>query len=474
MSQETDTAIVKVKHNPKLLIGLVLAALLVVAGICAAMLGKFGEPKEREVDTGSDVVTLPVTKVVSRLLSRIDQLPGEIYAYQDVAIYPKVPGFIKWIGIDRGSTVKKGQAMVGLYAPELAAQTREASARTEAVRSQLHEAEQKLYSAKASMLDAKAKMLGDNDTYTRTKSASKVPGVVAPNEVIVLEQTVEADRQKMDAWQQNVLAAEKQIASLKESVKSQQSATASFGQIADYLTVYAPFDGFITERNMHVGSFVGPLGKGAYPPIVRIQQLNLLRVTTPVPEVDTSGVLPGAAVQFSVSTHPGERFTGTVARLGNYLEPKTRTMPVELNYWNHNNRILPGMFCEVYWPTRRQHNTLFVPTSAVENTSTLETFVNRVRADNTIEWVKVKRGLSMGNMIEVFGDVKAGDIVALHATDSLQAGTKVEPKMTAQTEAEASPEPRPTYHTEGTSMVMPESERKELDTPENRGKEWVR
>ena len=453
------------------LVGVCIVAAITVLG--STYLAGCGEAQKKEADDEPFVLKLPVTKVVSRLLSRIDQLPGEIYAYQDVAIYPKVPGFIKWIGIDRGSIVKKGQAMVGLYAPELGAQTREAEAKAEATRAQLHEAEQKLFSAKASMLDARAKMLGDNDTYTRTKDASKVPGVVAPNEVIVLQETVESDKERMNAWQENVNAAVKQIASLKDSLKSAQAATASYGQIADYLIVSAPFDGFITERNMHVGSFVGPLGKGAYPPIVRIQQLNLLRVTTPVPEVDTSGVEPGAPVQFSVSTHPGERFTGNVARLGNYLEPKTRTMPVELNYWNHGNRILPGMFCEVYWPTRRQHPTLMVPTTAVEQTSTLETFVCRVKPDNTIEWVKVKRGLSMGNMIEVFGDLKEGDVVALHGSDSLQVGTKVDPQLATQEKAEADPEPRPSYHAEGANMAMPDTERMELETPENRGKEWV-
>ena len=178
-------------------------------------------------------------------------------------------------------------------------------------------------------------------------------------------------------------------------------------------------------------------------------------------------------MQFSVSTHPGERFTGTVARLGNYLEQRTRTMPVELNYWNKGNEILPGMFCEVYWPTHRKHPTLMVPASAVEETSTLETFVCKVDAEDKIQWVKVKRGLSMGNMIEVFGDLKEGDVVALHASDALQVGTKVAPSMVKQEQAEAAPEPRPSYHAQGAMMVMPDSEREELNRPENKGKEWV-
>ncbi|CAN5541426.1 efflux RND transporter periplasmic adaptor subunit [soil metagenome] len=415
--------------------------------------------KEVIGDQVDAVRELPVVAVQSKILDRVDQLPGEIEAYQDVAIYPKVPGFIKWIGVDRGSIVKKGQLMVGLIAPELFAQANEASSKTQAVTGQLHEAESRLASAKAQVLEVTAKMEGDNDTYTRTKEASLVPGVVSANEVIVLEKVVAADREKLNAWNENVRAAENAVRALNNSVKSQGAATNNYRDIADYLTIAAPFNGYITERNMHVGSFVGPLGKGAYPPIVRIQQLNLLRIIAPVPEVDTSGVIPGAKVQFTVSTHPGERFTGTVARLGNYLDQKTRTMPVELNYWNHDNRVLPGMFCEVYWPTQRQHPTMFVPLTAVETNSTIETFVCRVNRDNKIEWVKVKRGQMMGNMVEIFGEINQGDKVALHGTDELKQGTEVKPVEVDRRTAEAAPAPRPSYHAEGAPLVVPNPER---------------
>jgi RND family efflux transporter MFP subunit len=450
-----------------------LTSAVAIAVIAGSGLTGCEKKAEVAVEPVSDVQTVEVTKVVSKKLDRVDQLPGEIYAYQDVAIYPKVPGFIKWIGVDRGSTVKKGQLLVGLIAPELIAQTNEASSKSESVNGQLHEAEARLASAKASFLDAKAKMLGDNDTYTRTKDASKIPGVVAPNEVIVLQEQVSADRERMSAWQENIAAAQKQITSLEHSLAASKQATANYKDIADYLTIAAPFDGYITERNMHVGSFVGPLGKGAYPPIVRIQQLNPLRITTPVPEVDVSGVVPGAQVEFSVSTHPGERFVGTVARVGNYLDQKTRTMPVELNYWQKKWNILPGMFCEVYWPTHRERPSLMVPSTSVVTTSTLETFVCRMNAQKTIEWIPVKRGLMMKNMIEVFGSLHEGDTVALKGTDELSAGTHIEPQLVTQAVVDAPAEPRPSYHVFGTSLNMPESERLELAKPENRGKEWV-
>jgi RND family efflux transporter MFP subunit len=380
-----------------------------------------GCSKKEEPKVSAKVdINVPVTQVVKTTLSRIDQLPGEIRAYQDVAVYPKVPGFIKWIGVDRGSTVKNGEVMVRLIAPELVAQKNESNSKAEASKGQVQEAIAKLAAAKATLLEASAQLAGDDDTYQRTKEASKVPGVVAPNDVIVLGQKVSADKEKVNA-------SENQLKVQKNSLSAAVLSSQNYKDIQDYLTITAPFDGFVTERNMHVGSFVGPRGQDAYPPIIVVQQLNLLRIITPVPEVDAGGVVPGAKVEFTVSTHPGEKFVGTVARIGNYLEPKTRTMPVELNYWNPERRVLPGMFCEVYWPTKRQHPTFFVPSNAVDTTSTLETFLNRVNKNDEIEWVPVKRGQQMGNMIEVFGEIKEGDWVALKGDDSLKPGTKVHP-----------------------------------------------
>ncbi len=400
----------------------------------------FNKHPEEEHQEISD---LPVVEITKKTLFREDQLPGEIQAYQDVLIYPKVPGFIKWIGVDRGSIVKKDQLMVEMYAPEYIARRDEAQAKLASAKATLAEGESKLASVRARLDEIKAKLLSDDSTYQRVRAASLVPGVIATNEVIVLAQKVEEDKQAVATWTNNVAAQENLVAALKDNVSAARNALGNFGDFASYLKLTAPFNGYITERNMHVGSFVGPLGTGAYPSIVRIQQLDLLRIVAPVPERDTSGVLPGASIQFSVSTYPGKRFTGTLARIGNYLDKSTRTMPVELNYENPGYKILPGMFCEIYWPTRRPNPTLFVPTSAVVST-TLDTFVCCIR-NNKVEWVNVKKGQSMGDLVEIFGDIEEGELIAQNGSDELLVGTKVKPILVATNEA-ASPKERPSYH----------------------------
>jgi membrane fusion protein, multidrug efflux system len=132
-------------------------------------------------------------------------------------------------------------------------------------------------------------------------------------------------------------------------------------------------------------------------------------------------------MKFTVPAFPGETFTGVVQRIAHALDVKTRTMPVELDVMNPSGRLSPGMYAEVLWLTRRPQPSLFVPSSAVA-TTTERTFVIRIR-DGEAEWVDVKRGAVMGNLVEVFGQLAPGEQVAVRGTDELRAGTHVVAKQ---------------------------------------------
>src|SRR5262249_12038441 len=67
--------------------------------------------------------------------------------------------------------------------------------------------------------------------------------------------------------------------------------------------------------------------------------------------------------------------------------------------------------------------SLFVPSGSVGST-TDRTFVVRVRNGRT-EWVDVRTGLASGPLMEVFGDLQAGDQVVVRATDEIKPGTEV-------------------------------------------------
>ncbi len=382
-------------------------------------------PIVNEHEKGEVVVSVNVVPVVKKTLFREDQLPGEIEAYQDVLIYPKVPGFVKEINVDRGSMVKKGKLMVRMYAPEYLAKRHEAAAKVAAAKAALASEESKLQDLKAELDKRRANLLADQSTYQRVYAASLVPGVIADNDVVQWSQTVQADRQEVNSFIKRVNSKDHEVSMRHEEVDAMIKAFESFADFASYLEIYAPFDGYITDRKMHVGSFVGPDGTGAYPPICRLKQLDLLRIIAPVPEELVGGVIIGSEVEFTVSSFPGKRFKGTVARISNSLDKETRTMPVELNYLNPDFKIVPGMFTKVYWPSRRQDTSLFVPISAVVSTP-LSTFVCKVENDR-VDWVNVRKGELMDNMVEIFGDVKVGDMVAEKGSEELINQSRVKP-----------------------------------------------
>jgi RND family efflux transporter MFP subunit len=190
------------------------------------------------------------------------------------------------------------------------------------------------------------------------------------------------------------------------------------------LRLTAPFDGVITERNAHPGSLVGP-STGA---VVRLEQVSRLRLTVPIPEAHVASIQRGAPVEFTVSAFPTLVFHGSIARPAYSLDLKTRSMLVELDVDNPKQQLAPGMFAEVRWPISRGQASLFVPTTAVVRMSERQ-FVVRVR-NGVAEWVDVRRGEVSDGMIEVFGDLRDGDIVVRRGNDEIRPGTKITPAAT--------------------------------------------
>lgn len=376
--------------------------------------------------------TVTVAEVVSLELNRQLRLPGELQPFQDVAIHAKVPGFVEIINVDRGSVVRTGQLLARLRAPELDAQRGEAEARSRGAQSQRVEAAARVSSARAQRLEAEAKLAAEEATYQRLKSASATPGAVAGNDVEVSLRSVEAGRARVQLWGENEKAAQAQLKALEENERALGEAARTSQNIEAYLRITAPFDGVITERNVHPGSLVGAAGGQSAAPMLRLQQVSRLRLVVAVPESEVTGVASGTKVNFTVPAAPGEQFTGVVRRISHALDAKTRTMPVELDVDNSSKRLAPGMFPELSWPARRPRPSLFVPSAAVA-TTTERTFVIRVR-EGQVEWVDVKRGVAMnqpgGDLVEVFGDLAPGDQIAARGTDELRPGLRVAVKKT--------------------------------------------
>ncbi len=374
--------------------------IVVLVASAAAACGRAGTASGgTSSPAGTGPAAIDVVRVVQQPLDVQLSLPGELAAYQSVAIFPRVTGFLKTVVVDRGSRVRAGDVLATLEAPELVAQR--------------SEAQSKLQGAEAQLSVARSRAEADTGTFDRLKAASATPGVVAGNDLVIAEKAAEASRNQEVAARQSVEAARQALNAIRD--------------MEGYLRITAPFAGVVTERNVHPGALVGPSsGAGAATPLLRLIDNTRLRLVVPVPEAYTTALKTGTAIPFSVAAHPGQSFSGTVARVATVVDVSTRTMAVELDVRNRDGQLAPGTFCQVRWPVRRSGPSLFVPSTSVAST-TDRTFVIRVRGGKA-EWVDVRTGLTSGALVEVFGDLQAGDEVARRGTDELRPGTDVRPR----------------------------------------------
>jgi membrane fusion protein, multidrug efflux system len=346
--------------------------------------------------------TVDVAPVVARQLERKSHLPGELLPYLQVAIRARVSGLVEEVRVDRGSQIHKGDVLLVLSAPELTAQLAEAQARARALASQKAEAGAKLEAAES--------------TLSRITEASTTPGAVAGNDVVQARKVVDAARALR--------------AALDESAQAARAAADAVKDLQGYLTITAPFDGTITERNVHPGALVGPSSGPAGATLLTLEQHARLRLVVAVPETDVAAISKGDRISFTVPAHPGQTFQGDVARLSGAIDTKTRTMAVELDVANPQHVLAPGMYPDVAWIVRRPTPSLLVPPSSIV-TTTERSFVVRVR-DGRAEWVNVTRGYPAGDAVEVFGALEPGDEVVRRGSDEIRDNSVVHVTRTAK------------------------------------------
>jgi len=332
--------------------------------------------QENAIDTPAVILT-PIKR--DKLNSTIT-VPGELIPYQEVDLYAKINSYVKNLFVDIGSEVHPGQLLATLEAPE--------------INSQLAEAESRIKQMEAVYFASKA-------TYDRLYNTSKTPGTVSENDLEQAEAKKNSDLANVDA--------------AKSSYKEVAANVA-------YLEIRAPFDGVITSRNVNLGAYVGPGGKGTDPLFV-LQEQKRMRLVISVPENYTGGLSDKDIVTFSVRSLPNQKFTARVKRLAGALDDKLRSERLEMDIYNIDKKLLPHMYADVNVPLPSRDSTLVVLKSAVA-TSTEKVFVVRV-VNHRAEWVDVKKGVQSGDMIEIYGALKPGDQVVQKASDEIRDGSPV-------------------------------------------------
>lgn len=358
--------------------------LLLQANICCALMllgcgSSEGEKEEKEAP-----VQQPAIEVVSAVKGKLStslQVPGELIPFQQVDLYAKENSFVKKVLVDVGSEVKQGQLLVSLDAPELS--------------SRLAEAQSRLQSQEALYTATKA-------NYDRLFETSKTPGTISPND---LDQ---AEAQK------------------KSQLAQLGAARSAYNQVLDlrnYLEIRAPFDGIISSRNINTGTYVGPSGKGSDAPLLVLQQQKKLRLVVSVPEAFSGLLTRQDTVSFTVRSLPNHRFSASITRMSGTLDSRLRSERVEMDVFNENKKLLPGMYAEVNVPMPASDSTFVVPKTAVVS-STEMIFVIKI-FDNKAQWINVIKGREADGKMEVYGALTPGDNIVKTATDEIRNGSEI-------------------------------------------------
>lgn len=308
------------------------------------------------------------------------KLPGQLTAYQEVSIFPKVNGYVKSVFVDIGSHVSKGQLLMTLEAPEL---------------------EQAVLQAKERYTRSKADFSIDKERYFRLLEASRTAGAISPLDLSTVKAKVESDSALSNAE--------------KANWQMQQTMMA-------YLQVTAPFDGVITERNVHPGALVSAAGKDNKP-MLELKEVAHLRLAVDIPESMSAQLKDKDTISFFVSALAGKKMTGIISRKSDNINAQFRAERTEVDVWNKDGVLSPGMYADVLLYAKGTANALSVPKSAVI-TSTEKKYVIVVRDGKTVK-VEVSTGNESADRIEITGALNAGEKVISNANDEIKEGTEI-------------------------------------------------
>jgi membrane fusion protein (multidrug efflux system) len=297
--------------------------------------------------------------------------PGTAEAFYEADLGAKVSGFVSELAVDVGSRVRAGQVLARLAVPELIAKRNAARAEVAALRSE----------------------------FTRTE-------MLAARNSVTQKALAEAQN-RLDA----AIAAEAE----------------TDAQIA-FATIEAPFEGVVTARAIDPGDMVYQASspKGSAEPLLKVAKLDVIRVQTYVPERDAVWADVGDTATISFDALPGQVFSGTVARLSGAVDPRTRTMLVEIDLPNTDGRIRPGLYGQVRLTLEQRDDVLSLPSAAVQFGED-GAFVLVAAVGDVARRTPVETGLNVGGWIEIVAGLRGDERVVTSPPAGLTDGAALRP-----------------------------------------------
>jgi RND family efflux transporter MFP subunit len=305
-------------------------------------------------------------------------LPGTLQGIIEATVYARSNGYILRWTKDIGSSVKRGELLAEIAAPEI---------------------DQELSQAIAAQQQAASSEGLAKSTAERWRSLREKDAVT---------------QQDLDERQSTYLQAQANLASAEAN-------TLRLRNLQGFNKVVAPFDGVVTSRTIDVGDLVDAGNGGVGKALFKVAQIDPLRLYVFVPQVYVQQVKVGDAVTVTLPGRQGEKYQGTIARTARAIDTVTRTMQVEIRVPNPNDALIAGAYVQVNLPIKQDGEALLIPINVLLFRPDGPR-VATVDGGGRVRLTAVKLGTDFGNTVAVLDGLKADDRIVLNPADSLADG----------------------------------------------------
>lgn len=361
-------------------VGLVLLVLL--AGGVITMLARFHSSRVLAKETEEESIpTVVVTRPLSEKPDEELVLPATLQAYEESPIYARTNGYLLHWYKDIGSRVNKGELLADIDTPEVDQELLQARATRQQV---------------AAQLDL-AKI--NSDRYVNLRKTDSVSQEEADQQTSGYQQA-----------QANLAAADANVRRLE--------------QLESFKHVYMPFSGVLTKRTVDPGALINAGAGATGKELFDIARVDPLRVYVSVPQNYSPSITNGGQAVVTLPEFPGQKFTGTVTRTAEAIDPATRTLLTEVDVPNKKGQLLPGSFGEVHFHVGTDARKMTLPVNTMLFRSE-GAQVAVVGSDGKVQLRPITIGRDYGASLEILGGVDPGDRVVINPADSLEQGQKV-------------------------------------------------
>lgn len=327
-------------------------------------LATLGEQKPNINTIVREDVATTITERIS--LPQTVWVTGSLAADELSNVASKRNGIVASVAIDRGTIVKQGDVLVQLDTVDAvnALEQSEAQAAELMVRLGLTSADQTFDPAnQPDVRAAKATLDLAKANYDRDKSLIE-SRVISPGEFDETRNTYNTALQRYELSLAEASQLYRQFQTTLANVKIAR-------QTLDDMTIRAPFDGAIVEKNVAPGEAISNASSVAV--MVRI---NPLRLLLQVPEQNVGRIETGQKVYATVDAFPDMVFPGVVKRISPALDPETRTLIVEAELPNNDRLLKPGLFVTAQVEVDGERTGVRVPATAVRwNNETAQVYI---------------------------------------------------------------------------------------------------